>query len=288
MSHDEHPVTDRVEVTTLRAGVARSRRQRGHEDAAVVLARRKLTGTASEPPRYQMIAFDLEQEIVTGRYRIGELMPTEADLVERFKVSRFTVREAFRQLERLGLVRRRRGSGTWVQSQAPHEQFTQRLQTLDDLLQFVPSRLHVHSLDKVRLTRAEAQLIAAGHGETWLRAEGVRCAIGSGTILCTATLWLRAEFSGVLRPGEVIEGAVHSRLERVFGVRIERVEVHVDSHVPTPVECRQQGLATPMPVMRMARRYSDGSNRTLQVARDSLPADRFTYRASFSRDGGSG
>lgn len=285
MSHDERSAIDHG--ASFAAAPIFAREITSEEDSPTLSqARRKRQGGPSEPPRYQMIAFDLEQEIVNGRYNIGEMLPTEADLVQRFNVSRFTVREALRQLERLGLVRRRRGSGTCVQSQTPLQQFTQRLRSLDDLLQYAPSRLHVQAAAKVRLTRAEAQVLEARHGETWYRADGMRCAIGSGAVLCTSTVWIRPEFSSIISTGDVIDGALHARLERVFGVRIEQVDVRLDCHVLTGAECYQLGVQPPLPVLRMSRRFGDARNRTLQVSRDALPANRFSYRARFYRDGG--
>ena len=56
----------------------------------------------------------LSEEIGRGRWRPGERMPSEADLVARFGVSRITVSRAMRDLKAAGLVQRRPGSGTYV------------------------------------------------------------------------------------------------------------------------------------------------------------------------------
>src|SRR4029077_18250474 len=53
-------------------------------------------------------------------------LPSEAQLVDRFGVSRPTVARALRELQDRGLVERRVGSGSFVRSQAPaevHRQF---------------------------------------------------------------------------------------------------------------------------------------------------------------------
>jgi GntR family transcriptional regulator, arabinose operon transcriptional repressor len=56
----------------------------------------------------------LNQEIREGRWSPGERVPSEAELVERFGVSRITVSRAMRDLKQTGLVERRPGSGTYV------------------------------------------------------------------------------------------------------------------------------------------------------------------------------
>ncbi|HUO00314.1 MAG TPA: phosphonate metabolism transcriptional regulator PhnF [Bradyrhizobium sp.] len=56
----------------------------------------------------------LEQDIFAGTLAVGTKLPTEPDLMARFGVSRFTVRQAIGSLERRGLVRAEQGRGTFV------------------------------------------------------------------------------------------------------------------------------------------------------------------------------
>ena len=53
--------------------------------------------------------------ILEGRYPPGSRMPNEREISKSFGVNRNVVREALRSLEAMGLVRIRRGSGTYVQ-----------------------------------------------------------------------------------------------------------------------------------------------------------------------------
>src|ERR687892_892126 len=50
----------------------------------------------------------------------GDHLPSEADLCERFSVSRMTVRQALQELTNDGLVERRRGQGTFVAHRPVH------------------------------------------------------------------------------------------------------------------------------------------------------------------------
>lgn len=54
--------------------------------------------------RSQRIAAELRDEILRGRFRSGERLPSERDLAERFGVNRGSVREALKKLEQLGLT----------------------------------------------------------------------------------------------------------------------------------------------------------------------------------------
>ncbi|WP_193213468.1 GntR family transcriptional regulator [Luteolibacter marinus] len=70
--------------------------------------------------RFPEIAGQLRDEVLSGRYGVEGRMPSEAQLVRRFGVSRPTVARALRVLADEGLVERRAGSGTFARK-APKE-----------------------------------------------------------------------------------------------------------------------------------------------------------------------
>lgn len=78
--------------------------------------------TSAGVHKHRRIFESLRAEILSGRYRYGEKVPSETRLVERFKVSRPTAARALKDLEVHGLVERRHGSGTFVR----HSATTQR------------------------------------------------------------------------------------------------------------------------------------------------------------------
>jgi DNA-binding LacI/PurR family transcriptional regulator len=74
-------------------------------------------GTITEPKKrakYQEIIDVMRQEIGSGRYSPGARLPSEAELIRKFGVSRMTVVKAIRQLQLEGVVDRRPGSGSYA------------------------------------------------------------------------------------------------------------------------------------------------------------------------------
>ncbi|RAP78023.1 GntR family transcriptional regulator [Paenibacillus montanisoli] len=65
-------------------------------------------------PLYSQILGILRERISQGEYVTGQQLPTELELAEQFGVSRITSKRALIELEREGLIYRRRGSGSFV------------------------------------------------------------------------------------------------------------------------------------------------------------------------------
>src|SRR5690606_15918393 len=65
-------------------------------------------------PKHDSISQALRTEIAAGEFGSTGRLPSEAQLVERFGVSRPTVARALRDLQADGLITRRAGSGTFV------------------------------------------------------------------------------------------------------------------------------------------------------------------------------
>lgn len=69
---------------------------------------------ARNVPKFKVIFDALRESVISGEYREGARLPSEAELVRRFGVARMTIVKAFKELEQIGLVVRRPGSGTFV------------------------------------------------------------------------------------------------------------------------------------------------------------------------------
>lgn len=65
--------------------------------------------------RYQEIADNIYKCIEEGTYQMGQKLPSETELSRQFQVTRQTVRHALAVLDEQGIVRKRQGSGTYVE-----------------------------------------------------------------------------------------------------------------------------------------------------------------------------
>ncbi len=99
-----------------------------------------ISTTAPQVAPYARVKQHLKQGLAAGRWAPGALMPSEAELVAEFGVSRMTVNRALRELQAEGLVQRSQGVGTFA---APLHRVSSTL-TIHDLHDEIVARGHQH------------------------------------------------------------------------------------------------------------------------------------------------
>src|SRR3546814_5948375 len=75
--------------------------------------------TQDAPPRYAAIKQSISNAVRDGSLKPGDRVPSEAELVEKFDVSRMTANRALRELQSAGVIVRRAGSGSFIAEPKP-------------------------------------------------------------------------------------------------------------------------------------------------------------------------
>lgn len=122
-----------------------------------------------KPARREKLADNLYgqllEQIMLGRLKEGDRLPSEAEIGQAFKVSRPVVREALTRLQADGLVYARRGSGSFVK-QRPPARLTDFAAVSDmaGLLRAIEARMvlepQIASLAAERATERQLKVIA--------------------------------------------------------------------------------------------------------------------------------
>jgi DNA-binding FadR family transcriptional regulator len=84
------------------------------------------------PARGERVAAELRDEILRGRFRAGERLPSERDLALRFGVHRGAIREALKKLEQLGVAEVRPGGARVLPLEQASLDVVVHLLSLDD------------------------------------------------------------------------------------------------------------------------------------------------------------
>lgn len=101
----------------------------------------------SKIAKHQFISRQLTTEIIAGKYRQTGRLPSEAQFIKRFGVSRPTIGHALKELQNQGLIERRRGSGTYIRTDrdAPRVAAT----SVPQLGMIVPSLRHTEIFESI-------------------------------------------------------------------------------------------------------------------------------------------
>lgn len=67
-------------------------------------------------PLYIQLKKEIKQQIKAGIYKVGDMIPSEKELIDLYDVGRATVREAIGQLVTEGYLDKRQGIGTFVKA----------------------------------------------------------------------------------------------------------------------------------------------------------------------------
>ncbi|MCO1655468.1 GntR family transcriptional regulator [Pseudonocardia humida] len=120
------------------------------------------------------LAEDVRSRIMSGEYAPGERLPSEAELVRHYEVSRVTVRTALRTLEAQGLVDVRHGSGSFVSDfGAGIRAGLQELRSISDTIREMghEPRMERHARQRRPATPGEAAKLGIAAGEDVLAVE---------------------------------------------------------------------------------------------------------------------
>jgi DNA-binding FadR family transcriptional regulator len=91
----------------------------------------------SRPSAVEAVLEQLQRQLATGAWQVGDRIPGEHELAARLQVSRPAVREAVRALSHVGVLDVRRGDGTYVRSAVDPRPLLRRIElaTLRDVFE---------------------------------------------------------------------------------------------------------------------------------------------------------
>jgi DNA-binding GntR family transcriptional regulator len=237
------------------------------------------------PPRYSTLALHLTREIESGRYKVGQKIPTEAELQQRHDVSRHTVREALRELKARGLVTARAGIGTVVRAKGPRTQFVQGAGTLKDIIQFVEAtRMHVERRRVVVADEALAERVGVKPGQECHEVTLLRYAAQGGLPVALIRNYVRPEHADVIDRIDAAQQPVFSLIERHHGVRVVEVRQQIVAVALEPAMSRMLRARPGAPALRITRQFLDAHDRLLMASEGTYPGDRFTHTTQFRID----
>jgi DNA-binding GntR family transcriptional regulator len=241
---------------------------------------------AAAAPRYAQLADALVDDIESGRYQPGDLLPAEGEIARDYGVSRHTAREAIRRLVEAGLVARRRGIGTWVSEQRPQSRFVASFSSISDLFRYSKeTRVKLISERWVTADRRLAKLLRCALGTRWLLLETSRYPLGSGNPISHSRNYLHESFGDIRALMHGRHGpSVLELIEQHYGERLIAVTQETEA-VAMPADSAEiLGVAALSPALSIFRSFATDGERLVVASMNVYPARRFKLTTRWRRE----
>ncbi|WP_084958423.1 GntR family transcriptional regulator [Thermoactinospora rubra] len=233
----------------------------------------------TQEPKYERLRRTLV-ELIETRLAPHDPLPSERELMQRYGVSRMTVREAIERLVRDGRVYRVQGSGTFV---ADAGKITKSL-TLSSFSEDIRARRMVPGGKLLLMEREPADVNVArdlfvepGAPVVHLR----RLRTADGEPMCLENVWIPEDLvPGLVGLGEV--DSLYGRLEQA-GAAPEYADQTISATVVTPEQAELLGVPNNFPALEVSRVAYDARGRAVERGISVYRADRYDFRVTIAR-----
>ncbi len=240
-------------------------------------------------PLYYQLAMVLRENILSGRYALGDKLPTEAELVEQYAVSRATVRGALQNLKDEGLIRREAGRGTFVAAM-PHFTGTLRMDgTLNGLIAMgLSTSPRLVELREVTVSEREAEALGMKPGTPALRA--IRVRYYKDHPYCYIINTLPLEIGRKLSKRDWESGSILLRLQKRYGIQLGDADEYVRATTADATLARWLNTRIGAPLLQVDYLIRDINGHPVETPVIYYRSDihAFTLRLTWSPEGPGG
>ena len=219
---------------------------------------------------YAQIAAALREDIAAKRFEPSGRLPSEEELRARFGVSRVTVRLALADLEREGLIDRRKGKGTFTSGK-------QVRHALDTLRSF-------HESLMLQGFRAEMRLVSAGpapdaDGDQALGFRVERLHLADGKPIAVGVSRLPASLQD-LDWRKLADLPLYAVFQEALGVVLQKAEFAVGLGAAEPQVADLLEVAVGQPLLTLERSSFDVDGRCVDRSTFHIRPERYQFTLS--------
>jgi GntR family transcriptional regulator len=238
--------------------------------------------TPGPTPLYHQLKQIVRAEIERGVYHPGDRLPTEVELMQRYGVSRITVRQALDELDAEGVIVRRHGKGTYVAEKCIEQDLVRLTDFVEDMeLASLSPSSQVLAFFHEPANPSVAQALAVTTGDEVVRVDRLRLA--NGRPIAYDTTWLPLRFGLLLSQDALAHETIYHILETRYNIPVEAGTFHITA-VSASAEQAQLLEVTPGSGLLLIERvsYTIG-NVPVYIQQRYYRPDRVSYRVTLQR-----
>ncbi len=227
-------------------------------------------------PLYLQLKDALTADIEAGIYKPHERLMSERELVEKFKVSRMTVRQALTELIRDGILYTRAGKGTYVNA----SKIKQELQTLTGFSQVMAARGSVVSARVLDAHIIPATLTLAAIFAIPMNTELVllsRLRLSDGIPLAIEQAHIQHKICPGILEYDFSKESLYNILAAHYNTHLVRAEQTMEASLAVPQEAELLQIKHLAPVLRIERLSYNAQNILVEYVVSAYRGDRYKF-----------
>jgi len=238
-------------------------------------------------PRYAQVELNLSAEIAAGTFPAGSQLPNEEELLERYGVSRTTIRQTIQKLVRRGLVEIRRGKGTFVLPPKITQELTQLSGFVEDM-QSLGRQAAARVLDKQIIPASESvgRQLAIAAGTPVVRIQRVRLADGSP--LSFDETYLPREIGERILENDLETEPIFSLLEHKYDTPLVEAEYRLEAVSADTTVARALSVDTGSPIFLIERTSYTTGQQPVDYEKLYYRGDQIRFVTRLARRPGTG
>ena len=223
-------------------------------------------------PLHHQIQRVLRSKIETGEWGSEEKLPTEMELVRRFRVSRNTIREALGTLEQDGLIVRHRRRGTFVHGTRPP---ADPRATITNLVLGYEADVSVIRAVTVPAPAHVVPFLRVARGQP-LR-QFVRMEAVEGRALAVVVNYMTMDIGRRIRPTDLRRYSMLEFLRDRLKIPLGVIRQLIEARMPDVEIASLLGIDLTQPILFIRVMVSDKQGNPVEIADNFYRADRYRY-----------
>lgn len=237
---------------------------------------------AAPLPLYAAVEAELAAGVHDGSLPVGSQLPTEDALIQRFAVSRTTVRKAIQNLSDRGLVEIRRGTGTFVAQPKILQEMTELTGFVEDMnaLGYVAT---AHLIDHavVPADEAVASNLALHVGALVMRIRRVRLA--NGVALSLDETYLPRDIGERIVLHDLAAEPIFTLLEQRYDIPLTEAEYRMEAALADRDVAHALAVDEGSPIFLIERTSCTTNNRPIDYEKLHYRGDLIRFRTRLAR-----
>lgn len=239
-----------------------------------------LNKSAPIPLHYQLTN-DLRDGIKVGMWGIGEVFPTDKELMEKYTLSSTTVRRAVSQLVQEGWLDRKPGRGTFVKKVPVEETLGRLTGFFDEMIShgFTPSA-EVLSIREVEISDKElvkTPLLKEFNAKRMYLIEKIQ-KLNNEPMAHVISYWPN-EYGARIAEYDLTSRGIYDVAKNELGVVLIRAEQIIGADIANKKVAQHLNVKVGSPILTMERIAFNDQNQPVELSINAYRADRYKYRA---------